>query len=341
MKLIVFIFLFIVSIQTVMALSCDGLGGGDKVICESIEDSNLSSGEKDLLKLDIFNKNKITPNHDFVYNWNINLKVENNPDNIYRNEGSIRNAWVNLIGVMPSVLEDSKLYVPEKGKILSAYDYEIILPFGNEGNDCKTKYYNIESRHDLDILVNDKKLGNSKLQSYSINGEHEDSIVFQSRLIIESNYKVKHYKKKKVCINYKVNYCAEYKRKCKYDSTEYRKDQVVLYDYLDAKLYSKNPESEFRVIQKYSGITNGVLETTNKTRVELFFNNSLYETSDYIYNYEYQLPDYILTLRAEKKNQKKSQNIHVVQKDNKIEFTVKNASKCVINLFTHFESFTK
>lgn len=341
MKLIVFIFLFFVSIQTIAALSCSGLEGGDKRVCESIDDSNLSSGEKDLLKLDIFNKNKIIPNHDFVYNWNTNLKVKNNPNGIYRNEGSIRNAWVNLLAVMPSVLEDSKLYVPKKGKILSKFDYNIILPSGKEGNDCKTKYYSRGSKHDLDIFVNNKKVGDSKLQSYSINGMNEDPIVFQSRLIIESDYKVKHYKKKKVCIDYKVNYCAKYKRKCKYDSTEYRKDQVILYDYLNAKLYNKNPESDFKITQKYSGINNGILGTTNQTRLQLSFDSSLYETSDYIYNYEYELPDYILTLNADKKNQKKSQNMHVVQKNNKIEFTVRNASKCVINFFTHFESFTK
>ena len=59
-------FAFVLLFQSAIALSCNGLEGGDLYVCNSISETNLSQTEKDLLIADILNKNKTTPHFDFV-----------------------------------------------------------------------------------------------------------------------------------------------------------------------------------------------------------------------------------------------------------------------------------
>ena len=88
-------------LPSVIAFNCDTLGGGDLYICKEIQSTSLTSYEKDLLISDIFNKNKTTPDFDFIYLWNTNLNIPNSPDGKTASSGTIRNAWAKIIFLTP------------------------------------------------------------------------------------------------------------------------------------------------------------------------------------------------------------------------------------------------
>jgi len=322
------------------ALNCNSLGGGDLIICKFILDSNLTNEEKDLLILDIFNKNKIFPDHDFVYSWNTALDIRNSPESKYTSQGAIKNAWISIISLMPSITENETLYVPEQGEILTKYGYNVQLPSGTALGDCKT-YYSLEDKNErLYLYLNSRLIGQDELSSFSLMPE-EKELNFIARLKIDITYKVVHYRNKRYCVSYEDGTCVEYRTTCEYSSTNYQTDTLTLTDNLNAESYRQKPESNFKIINKYNGITQGVLTARNFTNLFLNFKDSRYENNKYVYSYDYRSPYYILTLKAEPFEQETGTNIHVDKSGDNFTFTIKDIENCEVELQTHFESVTK
>jgi len=324
MKKIFLLLAVALALPLATAFNCNELTEGDFEICNSIQQSELTSLEKDLLIADIFKPSNNFPNHDFIYFWNLDLDITDSPDGIKINRGSIRNAWIKIIASMPSVLEDGILYIPERGKLLSEYNYEVKLPAGKQRYDCRTKYYLISQNKILKIFVNENYAGQDKLTSFVTN---DDDITLTAELEIKVQYKIKHYRWDG--------------RRCSYHHHEYITDTLKIKDTINAKLQKTNPESFFKITDKYNGITSGYLEVNNISALELSFINSLYQRTNYVYKLNYTLPYYVLTLKAERVKNAKVQNIHIDDTQDKIEFVVKDISDCKIKLFSHFGSVLK
>ena len=124
------LFVFALLLPSAIAFECNSLSGGDLQVCNYIKSTNLSQADQDLLISDIFNKDKITPNFDFVYQWNTNLNIPNSPDGNTYSSGTINSAWVKIISLMPSIIENNTLYSSNAGKLLTAYNYNYQLPSG-------------------------------------------------------------------------------------------------------------------------------------------------------------------------------------------------------------------
>lgn len=327
-------------LPSAIAFNCDSLSGGEAYVCNSIQNTNLTQTDKDLLISDIFNKNKTSPDFDFIYLWNTNLNIKNSPDSKYQSNGAIKNAWMNIISLMPSVLENNILYISEQGKILTRYNYEVVLPSGTTSGDCKTSYSLEDKKEKLYIYANGKLIGYDQLTSFIIK-DNLETLDFIARLNIEVKYNVKHYQRKRYCFEYKDGKCVRYKTVCEYSFTNYQTDTLTLTDSLNAKPYKNQLNNSFKVTDKYNGITRGILESNNFTKLILSFNNSVYRDSEYIYSLNYTSQYYILTLKAEKTENIYFNNIHVDKNNNIFTFTVKDASNCKIELFDHFNSITK
>ncbi len=185
--------LFLLAVALVLplatAFNCNELIGGDFEVCNSIQQSELTSLEKDLLVADIFNPTNTFPNYDFVYLWNLNLDITDSPNGIKTSRGSIRNAWIKIIAPMPSILEDGILYIPERGKLLSEYNYDVKIPTNRQRHDCKTRYYLKDQEENLKIFVNGKYVGGSKLISFVVN---KNNVILTAELEIKVRYKIKH-----------------------------------------------------------------------------------------------------------------------------------------------------
>jgi hypothetical protein len=331
MKKQIFILLaFALILPSAIAFNCNSLSGGDYYVCSSIQNTNLSQTDKDLLISDIFNKNKTSPDFDFIYSWNTNLNIPNSPDGKTTSSGTIRNAWVKIIFLTPSVIENNVLYSTNTGKLRTEYNYGYILPSGKESGDCKTDYSLSGNTATLKVYLNNNLIGNQKISSFSIPENYND-LSFKSELNIQVNYRVTHYRYKWIN-NYK---------KCLSYSSEYRTDNLKLYDILNSKSYKNQINSSFKIINNYNNITKGVLTADNFTNLKLSFNNSNYQYNRYVYSLNYTLPYYVLTLTAQEVNNTNFNNIYIEKSKNNFYFTVKDSSECKIQLSDHFNSVTK
>ncbi len=317
-------------LPSAIAFNCNSLSGGDAYVCNSIQNTNLTQTDKDLLISDIFNKNKTSPDFDFIYSWNTNLNIINSPDDKTYSLGTIKNAWVKIIALMPSIIENNILYSTNTGKLQTEYNYQYVLPSGKESGDCKTSYSLSSNTANLNVYLNNNLIGNQKISSFNIFGDY-DNLIFRSELNIQVKYKVKHYK---------YEWVDGYK-KCLFYSSEYRADNLKLDDTFNSKLYKNQINSTFKVINNYDNITRGVLTADNFTNLALSFNNSNYRYSRYVYSLNYALPYYVLTLKAERVENVNFNNIHIDKENNNFYFAVKDASNCQIKLSDHFNSINK
>ncbi|MCK4997117.1 hypothetical protein KAS08_02330 [Candidatus Pacearchaeota archaeon] len=304
------------------AFNCNDLIAGEIEICNSIKDSSLSIIEKNLLIADIFNPTNVFPDHDFVYSWNLDLNIEESPNGITTNRGVIKDAWIKIIAPMPSVLEEGILYIPERGKILSEYNYDIELPTHRQRYDCRTRYSLRDQDETLRIFINGNYIGNNKLMSFVISGSNNDNIILKSQVEIKVKYRIKHYRRRNGW--------------CRYSYSEYVTDRITISDTLNTKLLKANPESLFEITNEYNGMTAGYLEANNISALELSFIDAEYRRTNYIYKLNYTLPYYVLTLEAIREENTELNNIHVDENQDRFEFVIKDIANCRIKLFSHF-----
>ncbi|MCX6741662.1 MAG: hypothetical protein NTX24_00605 [Candidatus Pacearchaeota archaeon] len=317
--------LFVFFIHGAMAFNCQGLNENDSYICNYIQNSNLTQIEKDLIISDIYNPNKTTANFDFVYYWNTALNITDSPDNITTDQGTIKHAWLKIMTLMPSILENNTIYGSTQGKLMSVYGYNVELPTEKESGDCKTTYSLVSNTNNLDIFLNNDIIGHDKLTGFTL-PEPED-LNFQSILNIQVRYKIKHYE---------LNNGS-----CDYSYSEYQTDTLQLTDTFFAKAYREVPESSFKITDKILDTTKGFIQADNYAGLILSFDNSSFEKRKYVYHLNYSLPYYVLTIRAEPFNESIINNLFIEEQNNKFLFSVKDADNCQIKLFNHFDSITK
>jgi hypothetical protein len=334
-KIISFIAL-VMLLPSAIAFNCNSLSGGNLQVCNSIQSTNLSQVDKDLLISDIFNKNKTSPDFDLVYQWNTNLNISNSPDGKTYSSGLINNAWIKIIALMPSIIEDNTLYSSNAGKLQTAYSYNYQLPSGTASGDCNTHYSLSSKTEQLNVYINGNLIGHDKLIAF--NNLNQENINFKAELVINFKYKIDHYRNKRYCSEYEHGICIKYYNRCKFYNTEYKTDSLTINDQLTAKLYQSNLTSSFKVTDEYHRTTKGVLKADNYTNLILSFNNSEYGYNNYIYSLNYSLPYYALTIRADPVEIINFNNIHVDKQENNFYFTVADASNCKIQLNDFFNS---
>src|SRR3989338_10790227 len=133
--------------------------------CSEIINSNISETQKDQLLSSLLYNSTNYPNHEFIFNYNTKIKVNSSIENLtIINSTYIKNGWLSLLTVMPSVLEDNTLFVTENTFVLSDYNYFIEVPkdYISKGypkiknGDCKTIHTLIENISTLNVLVNNE-----------------------------------------------------------------------------------------------------------------------------------------------------------------------------------------
>lgn len=329
-KKIISFFALVLLFHSATALSCSGLSGGDLYVCNSILETNLSLQEKDLFISDIFNKNKTSPNFDFVYSWNNNLNINSPSRTPYHSSGTIRSAWVEIIALMPSIIENETLFTTSQGSLKTEYGYSYTLPSGRLSGDCRTDYSLKSNTATLSVFLNEHLVGNSKLSSFNIQNTNPN-LTFRSELNIGVEYNVHRYRRV-----YHRTYSS-----CRFYRTETRTDTLRISDSLNAILYQNEPFGETEINSVYNDITRGTLKAENFTSLILSFNNSYYKSNRYLYSLNYSLPNYVLTLKAEKINQIRLSNIFIEEQEDLVYFGVRDSSSCNINLRTHFSSINR
>jgi len=316
-------------LPSALAFDCKRLGK-DFASCSEIEGSELEEAEKEILIPSLLAENTAKPDHGFVYRWNTEKEVNERPEGAgeYGN-GYIKNAWMKIFTIMPSVIENETLYSSGKGGIFTAYNYGTNIPSEKQAGDCRTEYSKESEIAELKVYLNSALIGGSKLTSFSSDAQDLD---FKAKLDIDLKTRIRHYKIKNV---------GENEIRCEFDNEEIKHDSLAIEDSFKAKLYGKLPEADFRILNQYYGTSLVKLDASNFTALKLEFNDSFYELNKFFYSFNYSLKPYnIITIKADEDEQKSVGNLKIAagsnSEGNDLSFAINDLSGCKIRLFTHF-----
>lgn len=170
-KIVIGLIITVLGLPLSFALDCSKLANQE--LCEEIMNSGITTEEKDYLLADIMSDSKHYPDHEMVRSWNSRISTATAPNGIAKqNNGYIKNAWVKLLAVMPSVLENNVLYIPKNGQILTGANHDVQIPSGTEAGDCRTERSLIENTANIMIYTNGRSVGSGNKVSYTVSGPH-------------------------------------------------------------------------------------------------------------------------------------------------------------------------
>jgi hypothetical protein len=326
MKKFIFFFIFLM-IPLATAFPCESIP--EQESCLVIQnDPELTQEEKEELYNAIISTE--FPDYEFTYNYNTNIEFADPPEDVQTiSSMHVKNAWMKIITAMPSILIGNNLYSQEQGEILTAYNYDIELPSGIQGNDCKTTYSISEQTEELNIYQDGNLIGNDLLQEYTIN---QDSL-FTAELIITVGVRVKHYQGHQGHCNI-GEYCPT---SCQYSHSTSQTSTINLDDQLDIYYYNEEPLGEIILLDELYNSYHGYILAENYTALDLEFQNSEYNLRNYYYdfNFTYQ-PYYILTIRA---NEEDSEFINNIIVEEELGFIVSSINNPILTLYNHFNTF--
>ena len=195
------------ALDTLTFDNCENLNIGD---CSGFRTLDLNTNQQkelftSLLETDYAN------NYEFIFDWNSNLEFNEIPYNILpQTHKTIRDAWLILSSIMPSVLSNSTLYNNYSGFAQSNYGYDLTRPqtyfngawirctdnpvtSPNEGEagDCRTEYPQNWDETYIDVYLNYRWIGNASLASFNTT---DSSNHFTSILNIVNKIQRDHYR---------------------------------------------------------------------------------------------------------------------------------------------------
>jgi len=311
--------LMVLLLPATYAFPCRDMPITEWVMCQALHKLPMPQDEIDLLVSTMLYSDSI-PNHEIIKEWNLGINPTRPPhDTITKNSGYIKDAWLEIIGVYPSVEFNNSILSPKKGELHTEYNYEIKYP---KTSGCNDKYKTLDKNEQLSISANDIYQGDKKLQKYYI----IDDADLKAELDIELKTEVSHYNRKK--------------GKCTFTGSDIKTDKIKLSDRIAVKLDSTRPTIDFKVIDFYRGTRKASIEGSNYSA--LIFSTQLSSAAHY--NFDYSLgwkfkPYYAIYLKADKHEHYETKNIVINKIDNIINYHFPDSRKCNIISYSHFAKF--
>jgi len=318
MKKIFFLyFLFLTLIPLATAFDCSL--SSDYDTCISIQESSLSSDEKEELYDALMYVE--FPDFDYVYDYNSNLEFDEKPEEAEEYDSDyIKHAWIILASVMPSVEIDNISYYDGSASVLTGYDYEIEVPSGTASGDCKT-IYNVNSvSRSHSVYVNDEIVGYSDLVYF----ESDEDVEIRTELTITAVVSIRHYK---------IKTTKPYRGTCRYFSTETDTDVLTILDSKELIYLNDTPSYSINIEDQGYDSYQGSLDV-NATAYDFAIGEGSYQKRDWYYTYDL---DYgsVLSVVAIPYEREFVDNINFVNN----EFTIQEINPCSIILYSHFDSW--
>ncbi len=329
MRLAIF-FLFLVLIPSIYALDCNSIA--NKQWCNDIQKSNISQLEKDYLLSDIISDSKNYPDHQLVKQWNSKVSTTIAPNGIVKkNSEYVKDSWVKILAVMPSVLFNDTLYISNSGEIQVGYNHNVYIPSYTDSGDCKTVRNIAQSTSSAKLYINNQYVGSGHSVTYFTSLPHNAEVTIKAVYTAEVKAKIKHYTKQKEY--YWKNGVKKYRWVCDYDYTEYKTDTVTTQEILKAKIHNPQPTASFIVKDKYLDSIKGEFISKDTVNTELTFFDSYYKEHNYVFSEVVSLkPLNVLTIKAEKQPSKEQKNLVYSGS----EITVPKIDGCSISVYDFF-----
>lgn len=332
------IIVLVLAMQTANAVTCNQVSSKDIDSCNAILQSSLAAAEKEALISSLIYPASAYANHSFVYDWNTNIQFTAPPDGMKtQDSGSIKDAWMKIISVMPSVISKDKLLTSGIGTIQTAYNYRVEMPSGTENGDCMTEYNLRSNNPALNVYLNDNLIGNSPLTKF----QGANVLNFKSVLNINVDIEARHYKNYRWCCKKsRRGYCEQYCEECRYDGTGTISSTLTIEDIKKAYQHWPVIKPKIRAVDSYLDTYVGILNITDFDAVQLVFENS--SLSQFNYNYEVITilsPYNVLTLKASNFTRHIADNLNYQQAGNSYKFYVSNPKGCKIIFYSHFSNW--
>ena len=242
-RLNLFFFLFLIFLASAFAFDCSTIDNSED--CLELQDFNAN------LIPDLMYKDHRIPNHDFITNYNNNIEVQ--PTQTY-NSGNIRNAWLEVPYIYPSIIYDDKL-LSNSFHIRGDYDYSYNVPSNyynsrkRDGDTCRIRYYFHSRSSDLEIYSDDTLLSTSFSNMYSIS----KASTFKVEVDYSVTIRERHYEWDRYCCRTKKGRCVRYCYDCDYDYTSYDTDSLTLTKTFIVNPYQGPVDPNFIYLYEYNG----------------------------------------------------------------------------------------
>ncbi len=322
-----------------LALDCSSVSMPNKQVCRNILDSNLSVQEKEVIISNLEYAKKYYPDHNYILLRNTALVINDAPYGVSKQQGQfVKDAWASIFAVLPSVLYNNSLFVSDNAKVLTGFNYKIIIPSDyvssgypdtNEG-DCKRTYSLINNVSQNNVYVNGAYQGNGSLADIQVQNDSQISIIYS----VNADVEVQHYNWNQYCCKwYGSGRCRKYCYSCNLASTEIKEDSLSIPDQISVKYYNNSLLGSLSVLDEYSSTTK--LATNFSNSIEITFNDSSYSFYQNFFEINYsKTPYYIATLKARDYNKEQTNNL-LKESNNLI---VKNTQGCKIRAFDLFNT---
>ena len=224
--------------------------GVQEIVCNTTESGNLTKDQGRQLILDTLNPSLSGLDYNFVMNWNNNKTFSKYPPKgvPVRSSGSIKDAWVKIVSLHPSIRYGNQTLLNQTGLIRSEFAFTFVLPEEPAPGDCKTRYSAKGFNYTLNTTLKGTQINkdDSKIAFYNLTNS---SNLFQSNLSIESGYTASHY--------VWVTHCdddGDCHETCEYAYTENITDQLNLSDSTVGILYNFTYNATSFVDKNFSGL---------------------------------------------------------------------------------------
>ncbi len=317
---------------TANALDCSRINPELLTDCSAIIESSLNQTEKDYFIRALMNTNPSEHDYSLIEDWDNGIKFNstNSNDAVTGETEYIKNAWLSIISISPSVILDNKTYTNNTGKITARYNYSIQIPDGTLDGDCRTEYSLDSNSANLGIFQNETLISSSSQAEFSGSGE------LKAVLDIDLTITAEHYRTEKYCCCDNKGSCCGYCEECNYANTEEITSHLTLSDTRQTYTFPDQKIPEIRLLNTNKGTNKFYLNTTESFTLRI--GNSSLSFSKYYYSIEQSHSPYeILSLGANKFNSTYTKNI--IYENHDSEFTIYSSTKepCKLILLGHFQ----
>ncbi len=327
MKAWILVFALIL-IPPALAFECSDVS----VDCSEFE--NLTEDEKDLVISNLIYDSKLSPNYNIISDWNTNLEYDEDG----RDRGQIKDAWIKIINLEPSVAINNTLFIPTNTEILTKHDYKVQIPNNYYASypstsygDCKRTYSLVDNSNSVKHYNNDNLI-NSEFEPTENNNIRSD-------LNINVKTKVNHYRWDEYCCGHRDDdgECDEYCGTCEFSHSNYLTNSLTVSDEIQATKYDKQPEIDFKVIDNDYNLK-AKFTPSDFTRFELTTPSAYYQDYKVFYDLSWTDED-IITLKSNDYETSDVNNLVMDKQGDTYYFTVKDHD-CTIKLDNHFYSYS-
>ncbi|MBT4445618.1 hypothetical protein HOC96_00050 [archaeon] len=299
----IYILLFLLFLPATFAFDCNLF---NQDFCDQLEE--LEQENKDTIYKALTYQEH--PDFETVLEHNKELNIKD-PLTEVQSSGYIKDAWIGIVSLEPSIKIDNELYSPGFADLIYAYDYNIQTPSGTMQGDCKTEY-SISNNHQINTYLN-----NEATEEISFT---QDSIV-RKELTVTATINIKHYTWQAI----------GGRMRCAYSSSQSTSSNLTVEDSLEVKYYNEEPDYQLEYTNQVYTTTHGNYSIINATAYNITFDESTVIQKDWYYDYEIDNQD-IITILAHPYETRELENINL---DN-YNFVIPDSNSCQITLYTHF-----